>query len=207
MGEPCTLPLELRIRRCTAPDLPLLEWFGLYACHREIIREAFRRQQIGENLMLVAEANRFPAGQVWIDLARERASSTGVLWALRVLPSLQGMGIGSLLIAAAERALRERGYERAGIAVEDDNEGARLLYERLGYQEVRRERCEYSYRTPDGEEIWRSEDHRVLQKQLTGDTLRTAGASPHALPSPRPPAHRGHAPHPRARPRPPPGGR
>ena len=74
MGEPCTLPLKLRIRRCTEPDLPLLEWFGLYTCHREIIHEAFRRQEIGETLMLVAEANRFPAGQVWIDLARERAS-------------------------------------------------------------------------------------------------------------------------------------
>lgn len=172
MGEPCTLQLHLRIRPCTEPDLPLLEWFGLYTCHREIIREAFRRHQLGENLMLVAEANRFPAGQVWIDLARERASSAGVLWALRVLPSLQGMGIGSLLIAAAERALRERGYERAEIAVEDGNEGARLLYERLGYQEVRRERSEYSYRTPEGEEIRRSEDHRVLQKQLTGEILR-----------------------------------
>lgn len=205
MGEPCTLQLHLRIRPCAEPDLPLLEWFGLYTCHREIIREAYRRHEIGENLMLVAEANRFPAGQVWIDLACGRASSAGVLWALRVLPSLQGMGIGSLLIAAAERALRERGYERAEIAALDDNEGARLLYERLGYQEVRRELREYSYRTPEGEVIWRREEHRVLQKRLTGDTLRPAGASPHALPSPRRPAHRGHAPHPRARTRPPPG--
>src|SRR4051812_19296174 len=63
-----SVPLRVSIRPCMREALPQLEWFGLYTPHREIIGEAFDRQGRGENLMLVAEVNGFPVGQVWIDL-------------------------------------------------------------------------------------------------------------------------------------------
>src|SRR3954454_4848974 len=68
-----TVPLRVSIRPCERDDLPGLEWFGLYTPHREIIAAAFDRQVRGTNLMLVAEANGFPVGQVWIDLEKQAA--------------------------------------------------------------------------------------------------------------------------------------
>ena len=58
--------------------------------------EAFQRQQRGEVLMLVAEANRFPIGQLWIDLVKKQEESIGIIWALRVMPAFQNLGVGSI---------------------------------------------------------------------------------------------------------------
>src|SRR3954452_1668751 len=112
------LTLPVAIRACVREDLPKLEWFGLFTRHREIFRAPYASQERGENLMLVAEVNAFPAGQVWVDLVRKRAESAGVLWAVRVFPFLQGLGIGARLIAAAEQALRARGFAYAELGVE-----------------------------------------------------------------------------------------
>ena len=53
--------------------------------------------------------------------------------ALEALPP--GRGIGSRLIAAAEEHATALGAHWIGLAVEHRNEGARRLYERLGYVE------------------------------------------------------------------------
>lgn len=51
-----------------------------------------------------------------------------------VLPELRGRGIGTGLVAAAERLARERGHDRMSLSVSlDGNPNARHLYERLGY--------------------------------------------------------------------------
>src|SRR5207302_8440273 len=57
---------EVLIRLCRAEDLPQLEWFGMYAHHREILRDAFARHMRGDNLMLVADLNDFPVAQAWL---------------------------------------------------------------------------------------------------------------------------------------------
>lgn len=124
--------LDVTIRPCREADLPALEWFGLFAAHRPLIRQVFEAHRQGRALMLVAEANGEASGQLWVELAR--TDGCAVLWALRVLPCLQRRGIGARLIAAAESQLRQRGFTRAEIAVETDNPGARALYERLGYK-------------------------------------------------------------------------
>ena len=77
------------------------EWFGLFTDHREMILAAYDGQERGEALMLVAETQGFPVGQVWIDLTLERVDATGVLWAVRVFPTLQNRGIGTRLMVAA----------------------------------------------------------------------------------------------------------
>ncbi len=161
-----TIAVNVAIRPCALEDLPHLEWFGLFTPHREIIHSAFKRHERGENLMLVAEANHFPVGQVWIDLARKGAESIGVIWAMRVIPGLQNLGIGTHLLTAAEQVLRNRGYARAEVSVEKNNTGARRLYERQGYHMVNEAGEEYSYTTPDGVPTRVTLEKFVMHKEL-----------------------------------------
>lgn len=51
-----------------------------------------------------------------------------------VVPELRNQGIGTRLTRAAERLVSERGHEECAIGVSVENEGARRLYERLGYR-------------------------------------------------------------------------
>lgn len=146
-----TVPLRIRIRPCVEADLDALEWFGLFTEHREIIRNTYEAQTQGDMLMLLAETNGFPGGQVWLNLAEKRHLGRGCIWAVRVLPVLQGLGIGTRLLQAAEDALRIRGFTSVELGVEKDNPAARRLYERLGYCFEYESSGEYSYTTPSGE--------------------------------------------------------
>lgn len=172
MTQPSTVldrfDLHLRgvVRPATRDDLPGLEWYGFFTHHRSIIEEAYARQERGENLMLLAVANGFPVGQAWVDLAVRADEGVGVLWAVRVYPFLQGMGVGSCLMTAAETALRSRGFAWAEIGVEKDNPGARRLYERHGYQLHRELVEEFTYRRPDGSEGRETADQWMLRKPL-----------------------------------------
>jgi len=149
------------IRPCERADLPSLEWFGLFG--PELIAETFAQHERGEMIMLVAEVNSVASGQAWIQL--DPAARVGFLWALRVFPALQGQGIGTRLIAACERVLRDRGYQVATISVEPSNHAALRLYQRLGYEliadvpsgVVPTDPCE-----PSNE----AASHLMLQKQL-----------------------------------------
>ena len=144
-----TLQLPVVIREAGEDDLEGLEWFGMFTPHREIIQDAWRRHVAGENLMIVAEMNGYPVGQAWADLARHADERTGLLWAVRVIPFLQGLGIGGRLLDAAEQALAARGFRWALIGVEKWNEGARRLYLRHGYEPWGELRESYTY-TPPG---------------------------------------------------------
>jgi ribosomal protein S18 acetylase RimI-like enzyme len=163
---PFTLSAPLTIRLCRADDLPALEWFGLFTEHREIIRETFESQERGEAVILVADLNGFPAGQVWINLTLKKAEATGALWAVRVLPCLQNLGIGARLMTAAEQLLAERGYTGVELGVEKDNPGARRFYERLGYRLTGIAQGEYQYTTPDGTPAMMPIDEWILRKEL-----------------------------------------
>lgn len=151
-GEPLArfeAALPITIRRCEPDDLPKLEWFGMFAMHREIIRDAFARQERGENLMLVADANGFPVGQVWTDFARHAAEHAAFIWAMRVLPLVQCCGIGAQLMRAAETAAQSRGCVTLQLGVEKTNVSARRFYERNGYELFDELREQYSFRPPD----------------------------------------------------------
>jgi ribosomal protein S18 acetylase RimI-like enzyme len=161
-----TVVVDVRVRPCRAADLTDLEWFGLYSHHREIFQSAFARHLRGENIMLVAEFNNFPVGQAWVDLVKRRAVGIGYIWAVRVFPLLRGLGIGTLLMAAAEQVVCQQGLRIAEVGVEKDNTDARRLYERLGYTLHGELREEYSYTTPDGVHGWHQVDQLILHKQL-----------------------------------------
>jgi ribosomal protein S18 acetylase RimI-like enzyme len=137
LPEQFIISLPVTIRSCRPSDLPDLEWFGLLTEYRQTITEAFQRFQKGEILMLVAEVNHFPAGQLWVDLTKQREESVGVLWALRVFIPFQDLGIGTRLIQSAEEGLKGLGFRISELAVEKDNPDAQRLYERMGYRVVR----------------------------------------------------------------------
>jgi len=58
--------------------------------------------------------------------------------ALAAMPESRGMGIGTQLIAYAEQMAREQHFQKISLTVKQTNEGARQLYERLGFQIVDR---------------------------------------------------------------------
>lgn len=53
-----------------------------------------------------------------------------------VLPSFQGRKIGTSLLVRAEELAQRHGFEKCALMVESENENARRLYERAGYQVV-----------------------------------------------------------------------
>ena len=164
--ETFTVSLEVTIRTCRASDLAGLEWFGMFSEHREIIRSTWEAQERGEALMLVAEVNGFPAGQVWINLVLKQAEGTGALLAVRVFPLLQNLGIGARLMQASEEALRSRGYTSVELGVERDNPGARRFYERLGYRVVGTAQGEEQYAISEGTPLTMTIDEWILRKEL-----------------------------------------
>ena len=161
-----TLSVVITIRLCTEADLPALEWMGLYAPHRAVIREAFAAQQRGDGLMLLGITAGFPVGQVWIDLARKRAESVAVLWAVRTFHPLHGIGIGRPLMSTAERLLRERGITHAELVVERSNESARSFYERLGWRVVGPVSEIFRFVTPDGQAVEEHLEGWLMEKAL-----------------------------------------
>lgn len=161
------LSLPVTVRECVAEDVPKLEWYGLFTHHRQILEDAWRRHEAGENLMLVADLGGFPVGQTWIDLAWAPAERAGLLWAVRVFPFLQKRGIGRHLLTAAGRALSARGYRAAEIGVETDNPEACRLYERLGFRYARDLTEEYEYVRPqDGVRCRHAVHQWMLRKEL-----------------------------------------
>lgn len=90
------------------------------ALDRPII-ERLRRISEDNNLTLDKEAEQ---GDYYIDT-------------VSINPDLQGKRIGTLLIQAAEKAAKKRGYVRTSLNVAHDNPRANRLYIRLGYRKVK----------------------------------------------------------------------
>ncbi len=161
-----TLAMAVTIRRAQREDLPTLEWYGLHTPHREIIVDAYRLQERGDGAMLLADVNGFPVGQICIDFLRKRPSGRATLWALRVFQPFRGLGLGIMLIRAAERIVIRRGITVAELGVDRDNAGVLPFYERLGYEHCGRERGQFLYHTPEGKLIRVAIDQWLLCKQL-----------------------------------------
>ena len=130
--------LELTVRDLEPEDLIDLDWSGS-ATHRQAVAEALQASFAGDvALLVVALANgRLVAlGGVDFRPSPRRAADAGELWMLSVHETLQGLGIGTLLIGALEDRVRERGLSVASLGVELDNPRAAALYRRLGYRQV-----------------------------------------------------------------------
>jgi GNAT superfamily N-acetyltransferase len=162
----------IHIRQATAEDVALLEWKGQFWQYRAIFEHAFAEQTAGRRLMLVADHSGYPVGRLFVQLSLANplysdGTTRGYLYSLQVMDRLQGQGLGSRLIAAAEDALRARHFHWATIAAATDNPRARRLYERLGYTHFHDEPGLWSYTDPDNVTHSVVEPCWVFQKCLT----------------------------------------
>lgn len=151
------------IRPAREEDLGKLEWFGAYAHFRDLYRRTWRDHLAGRRLMMVADLNTFPVGQVWVDVTPHNYA---YLYALRVMEPLQGFGIGTALIDTAEEIARARGYRIIQLAVERRNVSARRLYERQGFHIFTQRVDHWSYTDHHGNVQWVQEDVYGMEKVL-----------------------------------------
>jgi ribosomal protein S18 acetylase RimI-like enzyme len=90
--------------------------------------------------------------------------------ALLVHPSYRSQTVGTQLLEAAERLVRERGHRRIGLAVAVENIRAWALYDRRGYREadIGDFANHWSYVDESGGEVTATETCSYLVKQLDG---------------------------------------
>jgi ribosomal protein S18 acetylase RimI-like enzyme len=127
-------PLTVTVRDLQPEDLGDLEWSG-GPHHIDAIAARLQASFDGEAaLVVVALGNDRLVATGVVDFTRDPAS--GLIMMLAVHETLQSLGLGSIVIEALERRIRERGRALARIDVEHDNPRAVALYRRLGYREV-----------------------------------------------------------------------
>jgi len=141
-------PASLVIDDLRTEDLPALGWSGS-AAHLRSVASYLARVPAGEvEYVVVRGVGGTPVAKAGIDYAEAPGVATIMQFATH--GDLQGLGLGTALIAAAEERIRRRGFTVARIGVEDDNPRARALYERLGYQEVGRRAASWEAESADG---------------------------------------------------------
>jgi ribosomal protein S18 acetylase RimI-like enzyme len=157
------------IRPARAEDLPALEWEGEYQRFRLVYRRAFADSLRGRRVLLVAEVEGKVVGQIFLQVDSALAGGDGrsaYLYALRVRPEFRNRGIGTELVREAEAILRQRGFTRALISVARDNDAARRLYERLGYEIFGEDPGNWSFFDEQGQEQQVHEPAFLLDKML-----------------------------------------
>lgn len=162
---------KVLVREARESDLKALEWEGRYQHFRRLYRRAMAEAKRGRRILLVAEVEGRIVGQIFIQLASGRAEladgeRSGYLYAFRVRPAFRGQGIGSQLLQAAEDELRVRAFERAVIAVAQDNPAALRLYESRGYVRFAEDPGEWSYIDHRGQLQRVTEPAFILEKRL-----------------------------------------
>lgn len=121
---------DVRIRTLEEGDREVL--FGPRL--RWVLDEWLARQRRGDVHVAVAEVDGAPVDRIGLDFAVSGEPGVVVLWAAFVREEWRDRGIGSALMAQLEDVSRERGYPVVELLVAQDNERARRLYERLGYE-------------------------------------------------------------------------
>ena len=160
-----SLPVVIRV--ATQQDLPRLEWYGQYIHFRNLFCRAYRDQQLGTRLMLVADCNGFPIGHIFIlFMDDEQDNKQAYFYSLRVMDMFHSQGIGTHLLMEAEAHVLTRGYHYLTIAAAKTNHAARRLYERLGYDVFMDDRGEWSYTDHLGKIRQVKEPCWLLQKTI-----------------------------------------
>jgi ribosomal protein S18 acetylase RimI-like enzyme len=166
---PIPLENQVIIRQAEKKDLSALEWEGEFSHFRHVFSEAYRLQELGDVIMWVVDLPDFGLiGQLFIQLYGPNQIQTNkikyaYIYGFRIRPDYRGLGIGSKLLKSVERDLIRRGFKRISLNVARDNDAARRLYEREGYQVVAPEPGIWSYLDDKGrrrfvnEPAWRME--------------------------------------------------
>jgi ribosomal protein S18 acetylase RimI-like enzyme len=143
---------DIRIRPAVAEDSALLA--GIHvdswrAAYHEFVpaatlqrfdypmrEKAFRKAlATGAEETYVASVGRDSVAILTIGAARDAdlPNSTGEIWGIYITPGYWRRGIGTRLVAEAERMLMSRGCRRAVLWVLEGNQQARQFYEAMGF--------------------------------------------------------------------------
>jgi len=129
---------RITVRPCEERDL---YHFGAFGSDLHVLycRDEFAHPR--KVILVAVSEDDVPVGKIHIHLDH----GNGAVWleAAAVPRPLQGQGIGTTLVGAAEAFAAERGYRAVELGVEDSNPKARGLYDRLGYRSVSRNDFQY----------------------------------------------------------------
>jgi ribosomal-protein-alanine N-acetyltransferase len=141
------------IRACEERDL---EHFGTLGSpqHVEYCRQQYARGENALTILVAADENDIPVGKLHLDFETRAGKNDAVLVAAAVRPELQGRGIGTALMAAAEELTLGRGFGAIVLGVEDWNPRARRLYDRLGYDVIARDDFKYAGAPVPNPGVW-----------------------------------------------------
>jgi GNAT superfamily N-acetyltransferase len=131
--------VSVDVRPCTVEDIDRLRAQDLPPQDIQHHEERWTAQQSGEAIYLLAWQGNVVVGRVTLLFRSKYPEVTRLLGEVPEMNALearpQGQGIGTATIGAAEHEAARRGASVIGLAVELGNDGARRLYERLGYVE------------------------------------------------------------------------
>ena len=155
---------QLTIDDLRADEVAGLTWSGNPAHLRSVAAALDRATQGLEYYLVVRAPGGEPVAKMRVDCTSE--PGTAVFSQLATMDRLQGLGIATMLIKAAEQRARACGLALAVLGVEDDNPRARRLYERLGYQPAGRQPASWEYEDKDGVLRRHETTLTILQKHL-----------------------------------------
>jgi ribosomal protein S18 acetylase RimI-like enzyme len=127
------MPADIRTARVSDIDALVAIENAVFAGDR-ISRRSFRHLAGAKTAaVLVAD----DAGRVagYCVVLFRKGNTAARLYSIAVAPG-SGRGQGRILLEAAERAARGRGCRALRLEVRDDNDRARILYERSGYRQT-----------------------------------------------------------------------
>jgi GNAT superfamily N-acetyltransferase len=167
---------RLHIRICRQSDIAVLEQQFSSPATARVHSSRYTRQQEGRSTYLIAWLGGLPVGHLNLrwqgpeesPIAQQRLAGCPEFNAIVVLPEYRSQGIGTQLIAAAERMARQRGHQAVCLGVSVENARARALYEGLGYVDWGHGTVELSWIMPDeqGHETRYTEQVIYLRKEL-----------------------------------------
>jgi ribosomal protein S18 acetylase RimI-like enzyme len=166
------LKMNVVVRPAIATDVQQLEWFGEYAHFRNLIQRAYDEQLAGNRLILVADLNGFPIGQLFIQYeAHNHRIADGYhrayFYSFRIFHLFRGQGIGTYMLTYAQQLIYNMNYRYATIAVAKDNPDALRLYQRLGYRIIGEDSGNWTYVDHLGITQYVHEPSWVLEQKLS----------------------------------------
>ncbi|GAC1569578.1 MAG: hypothetical protein NVS3B18_00680 [Candidatus Dormibacteria bacterium] len=131
--------MTILIRRIAAPEIEAVA--ERMSRHPNLVRARLELQEQGGGHYLIAWEQDDPVGQLVLRWEREVPAPKGLsgipyIEDVYVPHDHRGQGIGSQLIAEAERCAAASGHQQVTLAVNTDNIGAQRLYRRHGYADA-----------------------------------------------------------------------
>lgn len=121
---------SLPVNELVESDLANIRWSGSET-HIESVASHLQRPPGEVDYLCLRAPSGEPVAKAGIDYAAH--PDAGTIWQVAVHPGLQGLGVGTYVLDAAEQRIRARGLKEARLGVDDGNDEALRLYLRLGY--------------------------------------------------------------------------